>query len=58
MAELEDLEKLTLEEELKKEEERLKKLREDRLFNLKCRFGSPLAERILEWEQRNNRRID
>jgi len=58
MVELEDLEKLTLEEEQKKEEEHLKKLREDRLFALKCRFGSPLAEKIFEWEKENNKKID
>jgi len=32
------------EEKQRKENERLKKLREDRLFQLKCKFGSPLAE--------------
>lgn len=56
--ELEDLEKLTAEEKQKKEEERLNKLREDRLFQLKCKYGSPFAEGIYDWEQKNGKRID
>jgi len=55
---MEDIEILTAEEEVKKTQERLKKLREDRLFQLKCKFGNPLAERVYEWEQKNERKID
>ena len=46
------------EEKQRKENERLKKLREDRLFQLKCKFGSPLAEQIFEKEKEIGKRID
>ena len=58
MVELEDLEELTAEDEQRRENERLKKLRENRLFQLKCKYGSPLAEQIFEVEKETGKRID